>query len=262
MTHNVITKMTLNVNKQSDYNTTLKELFDNDDFIYSYIVFNKEDKYVINFYVSENEKYNTIKCRNVYVDIVNKIKTNNDKIITFGQPDLELMLKMYYPYLVKLSKHHFNRWSSKFEYEDLLQIGFMTVVKLYRQNYYLNKYLIARSFQNEVLIELRKSKNAPPIVNLEDVFGDARDGELKYIDVIADESPIAEETVSNSDYINKVFLDIKEIIVTKYGNRQFEQLLNDYANKRTTQDSRLMLRNVKKLLAKKEITIQTFNKYL
>lgn len=262
MTHNVITKMTLNVNKQSDYNNILKEMFDTDDYIYSYIVFNKEDKYVVNFYISENEKYNRIKCRNVYKDIVDKIKNNSgDKILTFGQPDLELMLKMYYPYVVKLSKHHYSKWSTKFEYEDLLQIGFLTMIKLYKQGYYLNKYLIARSFQNEVYIELRKDKNAPIIVNLDDTFCDAKDSELKYVDIIADTSPNCEELITNSDYTNKVFSDIKEIIVTRYGPRRFEQLLNDYGNKRTTQDTRLLLRNVKKLLASKQITIETFDKY-
>lgn len=264
MVHNVLTKLTFNINKSNNIVEEVKELFDNDLQVYSYIVFNKEKEYSIVFYVCDNDKYNTISCKNCLNNVLNALNTNNkSKVLTFEQSSLENIVTMFKPYISKLAKQYSNKWL-KLEYEDAFQTGMLILTKLYSQGYYLNKFMIARAFQNEILMQLRKFKNEPIIVSLDASFNDDNnDDDLLYNDIVSDISDIEErERKENLCYINDVFNELKNIVIKKYGQRTFDKLYRDYSNGHTDIFSRKTMQSLKTYLNKININQHSFDKYL
>ena len=264
MVHNVLTKLTFNINKSNNIVEEVKELFDNDLQVYSYIVLNKEKEYSIVFYVCDNDKYNTISCKNCLNNVLNALNTENkNKVLTFEQSSLENIVTMFKPYISKLAKQYSNKWL-KLEYEDAFQTGMLILAKLYSQGYYLNKFIIARTFQNEILMQLRKFKNEPIIVSLDASFNnDNNDDDLLYNDLVSDISDIEErERKENLCYTNDVFNDLKDIVIKKYGQRTFDKLYRDYSNGHTDTYSRHTMQSLKTYLEKMNINRHSFDKYL
>ena len=264
MVHNVLTKLTFNINKSNDIVKEVKELFENDLQVYSYIVFNKEKEYSIVFYVCDNDKYNTISCKNCLNNVLNALNTENkNKVLTFEQSSLENIVTMFKPYISKLAKQYSNKWL-KLEYDDAFQTGMLILVKLYSQGYYLNKFIIARTFQNEILMQLRKFKNEPIMVSLDASFNnDNNDDDLLYNDIVSDISDIEErDKKENLCYINDVFNELKNIVIKKYGQRTFDKLYRDYSNGHTDIFSRKTMQSLKTYLNKMNINQHSFDKYL
>ena len=264
MVHNVLTKLTFNINKSNNIVEEVKDLFDNDLQVYSYIVFNKEKEYSIVFYVCDNDKYNTISCKNCLNNVLNALNTENkNKVLTFEQSSLENIVTMFKPYISKLAKQYSNKWL-KLEYDDAFQTGMLILVKLYSQGYYLNKFIIARTFQNEILMQLRKFKNEPIMVSLDASFNnDNNDDDLLYNDIVSDISDIEErDKKENLCYINDVFNELKNIVIKKYGQRTFDKLYRDYSNGHTDIFSRKTMQSLKTYLNKMNINQHSFDKYL
>lgn len=267
MAYNILTTMSFKLNKslndlQMEHN--IKSVFNNSDEIYSYIVFNKPDFIIVQFNISDNENYNTMKGVVVAEEIIKHIlshKNKTSKVICFKQPSLEIMITVYDSFIKKLVKRQILNWPS-LDYEDTYQLCMLTILKLYRKNYYLNKYLISTSFNNAVLMSLRKDKQKPVIVNMEEVIFTG-DNEILLKDTICDEQAIInEENIQNEEYIQKMYKDVKDIIISYIGQRQFEQLYRDYTNKHTTDSSRKLMYKIKKQLKKDNITWKSFDKYL
>jgi hypothetical protein len=177
--------------------------------LYSYFVGRKND--IINIKVVYSlSGNNTIDRDNAIDDICVKISDyiltmSNAKCITFGQPPLEMVVELYQPMLKKMVDKLSIQWK-QFEYDDLFSIGNYILVKLYRQGYYINKYLVWTSLNNEILVQYRKIKYKPIIVSLDDVIKlDAKidSEELTYGDIIKDES--YEEEEEKQDEKERVF---------------------------------------------------------
>ena len=267
MAYNILTTMSFKLKKSLDnlqLEQNVKSVFENSGNIYSFIVFNKPDFILVQFNISDNEDFNTIDCNTICKDIVDNImlyRHTNNKVIFFKQPPLDIMITVYNSFIKKLVKRQLSNWPG-LDYEDTYQLCMLTIVELYNKNYYLNKYLITTSFNNAILMSVRKDKRKPIIVNMEDVVHSG-DNDILLKDTICDEQAIInEENRQNEEYIQNMYKEVKAIIIGYIGERQFEQLYRDYTMKHTTDASRKLMYKIKKQLRKDNITWKSFDKYL
>lgn len=269
MSYNIITTMSIKILNNDDITRKLKEYLNNINKIYSYIIYTmiKDDEiaaWLIKLNISEEECFNTLEIEKVINDIINIINENincKKHIIGYKQPSLEIMLKAFEPFIKKLVTKQIKKWPV-IEYDDAYQICLMSILKLYNKNYYLHKSLIIKSYNNDILISLRKDRNKPNIISIDDkiIYNDKS---VKIVDIIEDVN--YKEEIENSEYIEyiqKVFTDMKDILIDYMGERQFEQLFKEYSEKRTTIWSRHKLSMVKNYLNKIGINKSSFDKYL
>lgn len=216
--------------------------------------------------VCTDNTYNTFKkedcIHDTLIAITNDVQ-DGKYIILFKQPSLEMQIKMYMPYIKKLAQIQSQRWKT-LEYDDLYSTCTFVIIKLYKRGYYLNKWLIKKSFENEVLLQLRKFKNVPEILSLEQItFTNDNNEPVKLEDMIEDkQANINIQDEEESQLIHAIFLKVKEIIVTDIGERQFDQLLRDYGNKHTTNWSRKQMQIIKQKFSKDNITKMTFINFM
>lgn len=216
--------------------------------------------------VCTDSAYNTFTKEDCIHDTL--IAIANDKqdgkyIILFKQPPLEMQIKMYIPYIKKLAQIQSQRWKM-LEYDDVYSTCMLTCVKLYKRGYYLNKWLIKKSFENDILMLLRKRRHAPEVLSLEQImYNSDSDDDVKLEDMLEDkriEAKIQDE--EESQLIHAIFLKVKELIVADIGERQFDQLFRDYGNKHTTNSSRKQMQTIKQRFDKQGITKMTFINFM
>lgn len=267
MSYNILTTMKIKISINDDIKAILNEYLKNIKKIYSYVIYNIEKDeligWLIKINISEKDEFNTLYVINIINNIYNIITNNNLKksIIGYEQPSLEIMLEAYEPFFKKLVDKQVKKWKN-IEYDDAYQICMLTVLKLYRKKYYLHKTLLINSYNNEVLLTLRKRKNEPCTVSFDDVII-TDEKPIRLVDVIEDTNYNEEQKdIEHKEYIKKVFYDMKDILIDYMGERQFEQFYKEYANKRTTDWSRRKLTRVKNYLNKIGINKSSFDKYL
>ena len=216
--------------------------------------------------VCTDNAYNTFKKEDCIHDTL--IAIANDKqdgkyIILFKQPPLEMQIKMYIPYIKKLAQIQSQRWKM-LEYDDVYSTCMLTCVKLYKRGYYLNKWLIKKSFENDILMLLRKRRNAPEVLSLEQImYNSDSDDDVKLEDMLEDKRIDAKiQDEEESQLIHAIFLKVKELIVADIGERQFDQLFRDYGNKHTTNSSRKQMQTIKQKFDKQGITKMTFINFM
>jgi hypothetical protein len=241
------------------------------DKIYSYLIYAnyKDDElteWQIDYTFSQVDKYNTLSTIDVIDDIILSIhnsRNSNKRIVGYKQPAVELMMELYSPLMNKLVLEQCHKWN-ELEYDDAMSICKLTMMNLYSKGYYIHKYLLRKSFENSVLMELRKNKNKPEILSLEQlIFSDGRNEPITIADVIADDSiELENEQLEEEEFIQNVFNEVKEILVDYMGERQFNQFLRDYGNKHTTNWSRKKMQQVKDKFKRLGITWKSFDKYL
>lgn len=243
--------------------TALYDGLNNIHNIYSYLIYaDYKDSLIVSwtvkYYLNEIEYYNTLSTKSVIVEIYTTlIKSTKctSRIIGYKQPAFCIMLKLYTPLIRTLAKNQCTRWSS-LEYEDAVSICQLTMLKLYKKGYYLHKHLLEKSFNNAILMSLRKDKFAPEIVSLDEIaYTSENDKQITLVDMLEDtQAKLQQEEKEYEEYITTIFLKMKEFIVDMIGERQFEQLFRDYANKHTTTWSRKTMQKIKKEIAKLGIT--------
>lgn len=261
---NALLKFSQKVKKDEDLSKLKDKIYDilsNIGNIYSYIVYakynkNKFEHWSIQYNISQNECYNTLSPEQVAKDIADKIinYNENDKqyVIGYNQPPLDIMVKLYSPLVLKLALVQHERWQY-LEIDDLYQMCMLSMCKLYNKGYYLHKDVLRKCFNNDVLMHIRKNKNSPIIISLDDIYfasGD-NDGDIKVEDVI-------EDLDSTNDIVDIEELDAKEseyndkrsVIIELIGDRQYDQLLREYGNKTTTNWSRKTVYRLKERLRK------------
>lgn len=245
---------------------TVNDLFQNIDQVYSYFVGRKNDIIVIKVCQSATDEYNTIDKFLVKDDIITKIidyiiTLSDAKCIAFGQPPLDLIILLYKPMLDKMADKINVQWP-RYEHEDLVSIGYYSIVKLYKQGFYLNKALIWTTFNNEVLLENRKRRNEPDFLSLDtsmkrDVKID--DEELTYGDLMKDETYEEEKEQEDEQQLEKyVFDEVKSIIIDKIGQRQWDRLWRDYSKEHTSVATRQCMNRLKGYFKELGLTRQDF----
>ncbi len=265
MTYNTLTTLSFKLYKDNDLTTNqniIEDILNEVDYIYSYIIKSNIENnrviLIIKFTISENIKHNTVKsismCNKIIDLLINDIEIN--KIIAFEQPTLNIVFQVYNRFIAKIAKQHSDIWH--LEYDDVYQICALSIVKLYNKNYFLNKYIIEKTCRNDVLCSIRKNINKPIIESLDQVIKNDNTEAIRYCDVIEDEkSKYMYEEQINNDAINKMFLEIKQILINKFGERKFDKLFRDYSNGSTDTISRTMMQKVKIYLKKRNITYKS-----
>lgn len=274
MTENILNKITVKVDTDDVDNvkrSIIESLYDVDtDKIYSYTlqVTNKDNKFdhwKIEYLISQTDEYNTINTIDAIseiIQIVKNYKHDKEGVIGYKQPPVNLMVVLYEPLIRKLAKQQSDRWRN-LEYEDAKQMCYLVLLDLYNKNYYIHKNLLTKSYENYVLMYLRRDKYKPVEYSMEQVVYETdTDEAITYGDSIADESvEIEEEDKENQEMYSCIFSEIRDILVEMMGQRQFDQFYRDYVNKHTTTATRKKMIKVKERLRELGITLRSFNKY-
>ena len=234
--------------------------------IKSHYINNKLSYWQFECGVCTDNTYNTFKKEDCIRDTLTAIANDTQDgkyIILFKQPPLEMQIKMYIPYIKKLAQIQSQRWKM-LEYDDVYSTCMLTCVKLYKRGYYLNKWLIKKSFENDILMLLRKRRNAPEVLSLEQImYNSDSDDDVKLEDMLEDKRIDAKiQDEEESQLIHAIFLKVKELIVADIGERQFDQLFRDYGNKHTTNSSRKQMQTIKQKFDKQGITKMTFINFM
>lgn len=262
MTYNTLTTLSFKLYKDTNIDINediISTLLFEVDYLYSYIIKSslEEDKIVltVKFTVSENPTHNTISCKNMGNNIlellISDIPTN--KVLKYEQPNLNIIFQVYNKFIAKIAKQQALMWH--LEYEDVYQICALSIIKLYNKNYFLNKYLVEKTCRNDILYHIRKNINKPIIESLDKNIRNDNTEDIKYGDLIEDESSRYEfEQSVNNDAIFKMFNEVKQIIINRFGERKFEKLYRDYTNNHTDSISLTMMQKVKVYLKERNIT--------
>lgn len=274
MAENTLNKISQKISVKSSDEEIVEQLEDvllDLETVYSYLVYAKyKDEqlmgWLIEYNVSQIDEYNTLVAEDIIYEILAQIKNSKEKkvanVIGYKQPSLELMLKLYDSLVKKLSLKQSERWT-ELEYEDAYQMCQYTMLKLYRKNYYIHKRLLERAYENDVLLFLKRNKDKPDTVSIDQIVYDAGDDneKLTIADMLPDTKAIEEQEDSeDQEVFNAIFAEVKDIIVELVGERQFEQLLRDYGQKHTTAWSRKKMQQIKEHLKKLGITWKSFNR--
>ena len=214
--------------------------------IYSYLIYAEyENKtltgWTIQYVVSQDEQYNTLRLTDIVAQIAADIIKNNKSlkesyIIGYKQPPLEILCKLFDPLMQKLAYTQHIKWP-KLEQEDLLQMCRLTMCVLYSKGYYINRRLLEQSFYNAILMQLRKDKNMPIIVSLSEPIQAGISSTEKTLieDIVPDYNELYEEQDKEDDEeYQQILEEERQVIIDMIGQRQYDQLIREYGNRCTT----------------------------
>lgn len=216
--------------------------------------------------LSQHEEYNELCITNVAREIAQLTElsmiSETEKVLGYKQPGPEVLLKVYEPLMNKLVKEEHNRWHY-LEYEDLMQMCRLVMMRLYRNGYYIHKQLLRRAFSNEVIMHIRKDRDKPVMVSMDSiVFNDGDDESVTLLDTLPDKQAILnEQDMLDNDAKRSIIEAKRKLIVKKIGQRQYDQLIREYGNGMTTNWSRKMIQTLHRYLETAHINNNTFNKY-
>lgn len=257
--YNTLVKASVKIPRDTiDVEQLIVSAFSDIEYIYSYIVYAKYKQgklqyWQVDFMLSQHDKYN---CHNI-LDVAKRVAAMTElsvvnetrKILGYEQPGPEILLKVYEPLVKRLAQEEHNRWNY-LDFEDLLQMCRLVIMRLYRNGYYIHKSLVKRAFTNEVLLHIRKDKNKPIIVSIEEsMYNNSSDNDISILESIIDESSLLEqEEFIEQDELDKLNARQRQLIVDKIGQRQYDQLVREYGNKMTTSWSRKTIQTLKNYL--------------
>jgi hypothetical protein len=151
--------------------------------------------------------------------------------IRYVQPPVEQWLTVFRPLLMRMVGRAYPRYENIIrEREELLSILYLTVMKLYNQDYYLHQTLIYKSFINELNMECRKLKGLLVTDSLDAPIDKDDDGKpITLMDQIADPDSLdwARNSLSytEKDYWNDMYESIKAAMLEDMSELQFERIL-------------------------------------
>lgn len=253
---------------ENNHKELLHNMLNKFTYLYSYIMYDKKEYWQVDILYSKIKQYNTIPVDKLINEVIKAENTKDkslqlsDNIRAYCQPPLEILLVTYKPLIYKLAVQQHQYWP-QVELEDLLQMCNMRICVLYQQGYYIHKNLLTRSFVNDVLMFLRPEKRKPRVDSLDQMLI-SNDGEnnISLAETIEDEHAQDElnEIIDEADGItveqeikNKMLEVIKEFITP----RMYDQLLREYGNKTTSNNTRVMVNRLKSQLKDLGITVRT-----
>ena len=272
MKDNVLTKVSLSISfnlSDAEIIEKVASMLPDTTLIYSYIVYSKfkekvKTGWLIECSLSQSAKYNTLDCDTSLSEIAKIILDNRHSpkyVIGYRQPSIELMLTLFSPLMHKLALEQCDKWN-ELEYEDALSMCKLVMLKLYSKGYYIHKFLLQRSFENYVLMELRHDRGKPQTLSFEHVMHSSDiDGTITLGDMLPDhDAELKAEKKEEDEVFRLIFDEVKAMIIEFIGERQFEQLLRDYGNKHTTPWSRKKMQQIKDKFKKLGITWKSFDR--
>lgn len=268
MADNVIMKITQLIKCNTDklvISVTLDEVLNEFDYIYSYIVFRKNEGHLVQYNISQQTCYNTLNTKDVNTEVSNIIysdKGEGNKIIGYNQPTLEVILNAFDPLVHKLASIQGEHWH-QYDHDDLCQMCRLVMVQLYRKGYYLHKRLIEKAFVNSILMDIRNERNKPLVLSFDDVFYRPVSNSSEQI-TIAETIP-DNDTMLQEEEENRVkgeldiFEEVKDIVISIIGIRQWNELFRDYSGKHTSAYTRKLMLKIKNQFETEGLTRSKFN---
>jgi hypothetical protein len=271
MIENKLTNIVQRVRPDNLTTELLKEQLSLYDKIHSYVIYStySDDalvEWTINYNISATEKFNTLLTNDV-IDAVYrnlcKERTNPSQkaVVGYGQGEPSFLIKQYKPLIIKLAREQHERWQF-LEMEDLIQMCNLVICDLHYKGYYIHKSLVRRTFINYVLMHIRKDKNKPTVLSLEQPYDNGDDAAITLADTIPDRDAINNDLDKDDDEVHaRILREVKDIIIDFIGPRQYDQLLREYGNKQTTNWSRKLMQTIKAHLFEMGISKKSFDKY-
>ena len=256
--HN-INSYSININKVTDFkdfNKIIQDIFSDLDYIFSYFIDVNEKGYRLLFKLSDNPQFNTISVANFSSKLWNIIVEQRTPM--FEQPSIDILVQSYDNFFNKLSAKFHRDWPF-IDFDDLKQLCYVALLKLYNGNYMINKNLLQKSCSNEILMYLRKQKLDSETVSLYTKISGKDDKDAPLYTIIVDEQELnRRQYEEEQEYNRTIFNNVKDYLVSSLGQRMFDKLLYDYGNKCTDNISRATMIRLKNKLKNKGITIAFF----
>lgn len=246
----------------------LHKTLDKYKFVYSYIMYDKKTHWQVNILYSKNKIYNTLLVENVIQRVIESETKQDDhlqlidNVRAYAQPPLEILLVTYRPLIYRLAVQQHQYWP-QIELEDLLQMCNLRICVLYQQGYYIHKNLLTRSFVNDVLMFLRPEKRKPKIESLDQLLvSQDAENNISLIEMVEDETAQhdLDEVTNDVDGITleqEIKNKMLEVIRDFVSPRMYDQLLREYGNKTTTNNTRVMINRLKGQLKELGITVRS-----
>lgn len=239
--------------------------------IHSVIVYNlfedgEHTGWEVRYNIAQDNKLNDLFAGDVVNNVSSTMVRNaykvTERVNCFMQSNLDTIIRSRKPLIIKLAKEMQEQWTY-LEMEDLIQMCNLVICDLYYKGYYIHKNLIRRSFINYVLMHIRKNKNKPDIVSLDQEFSKSDNDDVICVkDTIADTQQMYdEEDKDNGEVEQQILNEMREVVIDIIGQRQYDQMLREYGNKQTTAWSRKLMQTIKAKLFELGINAKSFNKY-
>lgn len=214
----------------------------------------RNNKYRLQMLLSTTPEFNTISTKDIFAkckSIDRKKKFVQNEIIVFTQPTLDILLMTRAPLIYKLANIAKDIWYVyNLELDDLIQECNLCICELYRKGYYVHKKLLETVFYRRVLQKQRKKKN----VRIQSLFDEIGE-DITISDIIEDDRPAIQEANELHDIVAMAEF---EYIKTLMSPRQLNQLLFEYANHITSNQSRTFVNTLKRRLKQKGINHDYF----
>ena len=251
----------------SNPDTTLLEqivnILDTYDKIYSYILVYNKDKnlYKMKISVCSTDKYNTYPAQTVVEDICDTLivyTVDKGSTVCFLQPDLSMQCEMFTPYAHKLAADEHMHWQHM-ETDDLVQMVYESIIKLYRRGYYLNKFLVRKTFLNSLYGTLRKYSPDKECSLYTPINKDGM-RDITIADIVEDDTLKTRDAEETADALLTVIEDMRDTILQYISQRQYDQLLFEYGNKCVSMSSAKTVQQLRQRLKRDGFTKKYINK--
>lgn len=145
--------------------------------------------------------------------------------VRYVQPPIEQWIQEFRPLLLKMAAKAHPRYEKLIpEYDELISILYLTVIKLYNQGYYLHQTLIYKAFINDLNMECRKLKGLALVDSLDTQIGEEDGKPITLLDQIAD--PESEfDNLIEDDYWQDMFKRLKARMLQDMSELQFDRIL-------------------------------------
>lgn len=248
----------------------MKEQLNKFNKIHSAVVYNKFvdgefSHWELHYNIGQLSKFNDLKTTDSIRYLVSEMRKQDNRqgyVNCFVQSSAETIIKSRKPLILKLAKEQHDAWEH-LEMEDLIQMCNLVICDLYYRGYYIHKNLIRRAFINYVLMHIRKDKGKPNIVSLEQDYGKSdNDERISIKDMIPDVKLLNEQSDKEDKEVeNQILTEMRDVVISIIGPRQYDQMLREYGNKQTTNWSRKLMQTIKAKLFELGINAKSFNKY-
>lgn len=241
--------------------------------VYSWILYDKKNEYLLSILVSETRVYNTLLVNNIADDILQALtqyhKTDKRKqVITHKQPPLEILCETYRPLVYSLCIQQHTYWP-QIELEDLIQMCNLRICILYQQGYYIHKKLLNRAFANAVLVFLRPERYKPHIASLDEISDSKSGGDenVSPLEVIEDES--ASEEIQNAidemdgyTFEDLLSSEMRNVVLEFVSQRTYDQWKIEYGTKTVSRQTASQVNALKSKLSALGISRKSITDYI
>lgn len=233
--------------------------------VYSYFAKSNKNGYQVRLNISNIAAFNTYDkeyiASLVQYDLLYRVPDNKG-VIGYINPPIELYMRTCDPLVYNICDRFHKTWSM-IEMDDLVQYCRLSIMKLYNKGLYLHPNLVARTFYNDMMMVLRRNPIRTDIDSLDEIAYDNNDdNSIALVDQLED--PVALEQIDNviESAANMWLVEkVKTIILLRFGQRAYDQLLREYGQfGKTTEIGRKLMQEVKKQLNRVGMTSEWYRK--